>query len=80
MEHIGAYEARPHFSRLLYRVAQGESLAITRYGKPVARLVPVDGPRQEAKEAVARMIARREEIKGVPLAELMTSVHEGHKW
>ena len=80
MEHIGACEARTHFSRLLDRVAQGESLTITRHGKPVARLMPMDGPREEAKQAVARLIALRAEIKGVPLAELMASVHEGHRW
>ena len=80
MEHIGACEARTHFSRLLDRVAQGESLTITRHGKPIAKLGPMDDPRKEAKEAVDRMIARRAEIKGVPLAELMASVHEGHRW
>ena len=41
MERIGASEARRHLPRLLDRVAQGESVNITRYGKPVARLVPV---------------------------------------
>ena len=42
MRSIGAYEAKTHLPRLLDRVAQGESLTITRHGRPVARLVPVE--------------------------------------
>ena len=41
MQSIGAYEAKTHLPRLLDRVVQGESLTITRHGRPVARLVPV---------------------------------------
>ena len=40
MESIGAYEAKTHLPRLLDRIARGESLTITRHGRPVARLVP----------------------------------------
>lgn len=39
---IGAFEAKTHLSSLLERVAQGEEIIITRHGKPLARLVPVD--------------------------------------
>ena len=41
---------REHLPRLLDRIAQGESLTITRHGKPVARLVPATGDRKRAKE------------------------------
>lgn len=33
-------EAKAHFSKLLARVEEGESLVITRRGKPVAELIP----------------------------------------
>lgn len=36
---IGADGARRHFSALLRRVAGGEEVVITRYGRPVGRLV-----------------------------------------
>ena len=42
MQSIGAYEAKTHLPRLLDRVVRGESLTITRHGRPVARLVPVE--------------------------------------
>jgi prevent-host-death family protein len=42
METIGAFEAKTHLSSLLERVAHGESFTISRHGKPVARLVPIE--------------------------------------
>jgi prevent-host-death family protein len=41
MERVGAFEAKTHLSQLLDRVAQGETIAITRHGEPAALLVPV---------------------------------------
>ena len=38
------HAAKTHFSRLLARVARGESIVIARAGKPVARLVPYEDP------------------------------------
>lgn len=62
---IGAYEAKTHLSALLDRVEQGESLTITRNGKPVARLVPADAATAAPSpaEAVARIVALREELR-----------------
>ena len=79
MDQIGTTEARRHLPRLLDRVARGESLTITRHGKPVARLVPVAGDRERAKEAAARIVERRKHLKRVPLADLMATIHEGHR-
>ena len=78
MERIGATEAKTHLPRLLDRVARGESLSITRHGKPVARLVPVAGERDGAREAAARIVERRRHVKRVPLADLMATIHEGY--
>lgn len=80
MEMIGAYEAKTHLPKLLDRVAQGENLTITRHGKPVAKLVPVATDQERAKEALERMAELRKHIKPVPLAELIDSAHEGHRY
>ena len=79
MDQIGASKARTHLSRLLKHVARGESVTITRHGKPVARLVPVPGDRDRAKEAAARIVKRRGHVYRVHLADLMTTIHEGHR-
>lgn len=80
MEMIGAYEAKTHLPKLLDRVARGENLVITRHGKPVAKLVPMKTAQEQAKEALERIIERRQEIKLAPLAELMAMAHEGHRY
>jgi prevent-host-death family protein len=42
MTEIGAFEAKNKLSELLDRVERGERVVITRRGKAVAELVPVD--------------------------------------
>ena len=80
MNRIGASEASRHLPRLLDRIARGESLTITRHGKPVARLVPVAGDHERAKEAAARIVERRRHLKRMPLADLIATIHEGHRY
>jgi prevent-host-death family protein len=44
-EQVNIYDAKTHLSRLLERVEAGEEITIARYGRPVARLVPVQRDR-----------------------------------
>ena len=39
---VGSFEAKTHLARLLDQVRAGEQVLITKHGKAVARLVPVD--------------------------------------
>jgi prevent-host-death family protein len=39
---VGAYEAKTHLPALLAKVERGETVTITRHGRPIAKLVPVD--------------------------------------
>ena len=81
MESIGAYEAKTHLPRLLERVIRGESLTITRHGRPVARLVPVeDDDRDRALRASRRILERRNRLVRTPLSELIDTIHEGHRF
>ena len=43
MATVNVHEAKTQLSRLLARVAGGEEIVIARAGKPVARLLPVQG-------------------------------------
>jgi prevent-host-death family protein len=42
-ELVNLYDAKTQLSRLLDRAAAGEDIVIGRAGKPVVRLVPVEG-------------------------------------
>lgn len=43
---VGIRELRADLSRLIKQVRAGEEIVVTDRGKPVARIVPVDGERQ----------------------------------
>ena len=43
MATVNVHEAKTHFSRLLAEVEAGGEVIIARGGKPVARLVPLEG-------------------------------------
>jgi prevent-host-death family protein len=47
MATVSAFHAKTRFGELLDRVARGEEIVITRHDRPVARLVPESGQRQE---------------------------------
>jgi prevent-host-death family protein len=39
---VGSYEAKTHLPRLLDEVSRGATYTITKHGKQVARLVPIE--------------------------------------
>ena len=44
IKEIGAFEAKTHLSRLLEKVEHGQVFRITRRGRPIAELRPVERP------------------------------------
>jgi len=43
MTTVNIHDAKTHLSRLLEEVAAGAEVVIARAGKPIARLVPIEG-------------------------------------
>ena len=82
MRTVGSYEAKTHLPRLLDEVAAGETITITKKGKPVARLVPADwGGAEDRRKAVEAMKRFRAEVNW-RLPEGMTirdMIEEGRK-
>ena len=89
MPKVGAYEAKTHLSKLLERVEQGERFIITKRGRPVAELIPIERPDAETvRRAIHDLRAFREELRtrgfllndvlreGETLREL---AHQGHR-
>ena len=78
MVEVGAYEAKTNLSRLLERVERGERITLTRHGRPVAMLVPVDEKRTP-EEVVGDMrdFRRGRRLGSVGLREM---VEEGRRF
>ncbi len=53
MREIGAFQAKTHLGTLLNDVEHGEEIVITRHGKPVAKLVPMEPGFDRAKARAA---------------------------
>jgi prevent-host-death family protein len=73
MDTVGAFEAKTHLSDLLDRVERGERFTITRHGKPVAKLTPVDARDPEkVREAVEQLkVFSKGRVLGMDLKELI---------
>ena len=76
---IGAFEAKNRLSELLRAAEAGRSVIITRRGRAVARLVPVDDGEPLDLAAIREGFAEiRDRIEGqVDVREL---VREGRRW
>lgn len=74
---VGSYEAKTHLPRILEDVATGEVYVITKNGKPVAQLIPVES-RPDPADVIAELRAARE---GVTLGDITVRelVEEGRR-
>jgi len=72
MSTIGAYEAKTHLPALLERVEHGEHFTITRHGRAIARLVPVDDPPPDAVRLAEelRQIRSGARLRGLSIRKL----------
>lgn len=76
---IGSFDAKRHLSRLLQKVVKGQTITITRRGKPVARLVPVQEEDEMSIDHIINDLASiRKRIKGfIDVKEL---IREGRNY
>ena len=80
MTTVTAYEAKTHLPRLLRAAERGETVIITRHGKPVAQLGPVEDRRRDDIAAVIeRMKRARAQRPRVTVEEILAARDEGRK-
>jgi prevent-host-death family protein len=82
MKSVGLYEAKTHLPRLLTQVEKGETITITKRGKPVAILSPAQRlPQRDLRTVIAEFRAYGQQharIRGpVSLCELREMTEEG---
>ena len=80
MREVGAFEAKTHLSALLDEVARGETIIITRRGRPVARLTAPEAPDREAAVAAASTLRRlRRRIGWATTEDILQMRDAGHR-
>lgn len=81
MREIQASEAKTRLLALLDQVEAGETIVITRHGRPIARLVPEADQRRAALERTLAEIEKfRRTMPKMGLSELLSARHEGHNY
>jgi prevent-host-death family protein len=81
MREIQASEAKTHLPQLLTDVERGETIVITRHGRPIARIVPETARRQEEIDnAIDAIKALRKRTGKITVADLLSAKHEGHRY
>ena len=81
MRHIQSSEAKARLTQLLTDVERGETVIITRHGRPIARLVPEKGRRlAEIEDAIENIKALGKRNGKITAEEILSARHEGHKY
>jgi prevent-host-death family protein len=76
-----ASDIKARLLQILDEVERGETVIITRHGRPVARLVPEGQHRQkEIDKAIETLKALGRRTGRITVQELLSARHEGHKY
>jgi len=78
MSRVGAYEAKTHLPQLLEKVANGERITITKHGRSVAVLQPVDGSGNKIADVIQDLkeFRRGKKLQGLSIREM---IEEGRR-
>ncbi|MCL2266012.1 MAG: type II toxin-antitoxin system prevent-host-death family antitoxin [Treponema sp.] len=80
-QHIGAFEAKTHFSQILEKIENGEDFVITKRGKPVAKIIPFTEKTISRKEAIISLREMRKLYRGKPGDfNIRQAIEDGRKY
>jgi len=78
---VQASYAKTHLPQLLDEVVRGETIVITRHGRPIARIVPEEHCRQQEIDlALADIQELHKQAGKVSIEEILAWRQEGHKY
>ena len=80
MDTINLADAKAHLSELVDRVEAGDSIDITRRGKPVARLTTVARPRKRVDAILLRALTATMPPQAESAADLVRSMRDGDRY
>ena len=80
MDTISLADAKAHLSKLVDRVEAGDSIDITRRGKPVARLTAVTRPRRRIDAALLQSLTATTRAQAESAADLARSMRDGDRY
>jgi len=80
MREVGSFEAKTHLASLLDAALAGETIVITKHGKPVAHLCPPDtASRERAKKAAETLKTLRGKVSVMTNHEIIKLRDQGRR-
>ena len=79
MTKVGIYDAKTQLPKLVSRVEKGEKIVITRHGKPVAELCPVDARTPHRLRDLFRRMDEFRTRQTVSWRDVVSDRHVGHR-
>lgn len=80
MGSVNLADAKARLSELLDQVEAGDTVDITRRGKPVARLVAAAGPRKPVDLALLQALTAAMPRDGLDAASLVRAMRDGDRY
>ncbi|TIX46077.1 MAG: type II toxin-antitoxin system Phd/YefM family antitoxin [Mesorhizobium sp.] len=80
MDAVNLADAKAHLSELVDRVEAGDSIDITRRGKPVARLTAVTRPRKRIDADLLQSLTATMPLQAQAAADLVRSMRDGDRY
>ncbi|MER8762189.1 type II toxin-antitoxin system prevent-host-death family antitoxin [Mesorhizobium sp. M0601] len=80
MDAVNLADAKAHLSELVDRVEAGDSIDITRRGKPVARLTAVARPRKRIDAVLLQSLTATMSLQAQAAADLVRSMRDGDRY
>ena len=80
MNAVNLADAKAHLSELVDRVEAGDSVEITRRGKPVARRSAVAKPRKRIDAALLQSLTATMPLQAESAADLVRSMRDGDRY
>lgn len=80
MREVQSSEVKAKLPEYLDAVERGETIVVTRHGKPVAHIVPAPAAeKKRVRRVLDEIEALRRTTGRMPLKDLLAARHEGHK-
>ncbi len=80
MREVSLTEAKVHLGALVERVRSGETVTITRRGKPVARLAPAETPKQKVDLGKMRALTAEMTPQAQDAAEFIRDLRDDARY
>ncbi|MGN6848346.1 MAG: type II toxin-antitoxin system Phd/YefM family antitoxin [Sphingomicrobium sp.] len=80
MKHVNLADAKARLSELVDLAEAGETVEITRRGKPVARLTPVEQPKKPVDVEALRALMKKFPLQTQPAGEFIREMRDSDRY